>query len=251
VGIFDIECIAQYSQNTRERLRNLQVDQSERRTMIKAFFFDLDGTLQDTEVLYVKAWQRSYQDKGCLVSHDQASKMVYGRAKDDVYASFHSLFPQAYPEMESIEESLEHHFKTFRKMQDIRIPGSIQLLNQLAEHHPVAIVSGNSRQEVSYAVTELDIGSNLAFFLGCEDYTPGKPDPACFLTAAKRLRILPSECLVFEDSEAGVQAAKSAGMLCIALQRPGTPQQDLSPADHILADLSEYAPTIHGVKDKN
>lgn len=218
--------------------------------MIKAFFFDLDGTLQDTEVLYVKAWRRTYQDKECLVSHDQSSKMVYGRAKDNVYASFRAIFPQAYPDMENIEEPLARHFKTFRKMQDIRIPGSIQLLNRLAEHHPVAIVSGNCRQEVSNAVTELDIGSRLTFFLGCEDYNPGKPDPACFLTAAKRLNIPPSECLVFEDSEAGVRAAKRAGMLCIALQRPGTPQQDLSPADHILADLAQYTPTIHGAKDK-
>jgi len=49
---------------------------------------------------------------------------------------------------------------------------------------------------------------------------------------------------VFEDSEAGVQAAKAAGMTCIALARPGTPRQDLSPADRILGDLAEYSPSL-------
>ena len=44
--------------------------------MIKAFLFDLDGTLQDTEVLYVEAWQRAYQEKDCAVSRDEACAMV-------------------------------------------------------------------------------------------------------------------------------------------------------------------------------
>ncbi len=214
--------------------------------MIKAFLFDLDGTLQDTEVLYVKAWQQAYQEKECLVSHDEACAIVYGRAKDNVYELFRARFPEAYPDLESIEEPLARNFNALRSVRDIRIPGSIELLDRLAEHHPVAIVSGNSRQDVSEAIATLDIGSKLAFFLGCEDYTPGKPDPACFLLAAQRLNIPPWQCLVFEDSEAGVRAAKSAGMTCIALNRPGTLNRDLSPADHILADLAEYTPTVHG-----
>jgi beta-phosphoglucomutase-like phosphatase (HAD superfamily) len=214
--------------------------------MIKAFLFDLDGTLQDTEVLYVKAWQRAYQDRDCLVSHDEACEIVYGRAKDEVYELFRSRIPQAYPDLESIEEPLARHFNALCSMQDIRIPGSIELLDRLAEKYPVAIVSGNSRRKVSEAITTLDIGAKVAFFLGCEDYTPGKPDPACFLLAAQQLHIPPSQCLVFEDSEAGVRAAKEADMTCIALNRPGTPNRDLSQADHILANLAEYNPTVHG-----
>jgi len=214
--------------------------------MIKAFFFDLDGTLQDTEVLYVEAWQRAYEEKGCSVSHEEACATVYGRAKDEVYASFAARFPEAYPTPDSLEEPLARHFQKLRVARDVGIPGSIELLDRLAEHYPVAIVSGNSRQEVAEAMATLGIGSKLAFFLGCEDYAPGKPDPACFLLAARRLELPPRECLVFEDSAAGVRAAKAAGMTCIALQRPGAPHQDLSPADRVLGDLADYSlSTVH------
>jgi sugar-phosphatase len=218
--------------------------------MIKAFLFDLDGTLQDTEVLYVKAWQSAYLDKGCAISNNEACEIVYGRAKDDVYKLFHARFPQAYPDLQSIEEPLARHFNALRSMQDIRIPGSLELLDRLSEKYPVAIVSGNSRQDISEAIEMLNIGDKLAFFLGCEDYTSGKPDPACFLLAAERLNIPPSQCLVFEDSEAGVWAAKNAGMTCIALNLPGTPNRDLSQADHILTDLAEYNPKTHSQEYK-
>jgi len=169
--------------------------------MIKAFLFDLDGTLQYTEVLYVKAWQSAYREKGCSVSDDQACEIVYGRAKDEVYKLFHGCFPEAYPNLESIQEVLANHFNTLRSMQDIRILESIELLNRLSEKYSVAIVSGNSRQDIFEAVEMLNIGEKLAFFLGCEDYAPGKPHPACFLLAADKLNIPPSRCMVFEDSE--------------------------------------------------
>lgn len=217
--------------------------------MIRAYLFDLDGTLQDTEVLYVDAWRQAYEEKGCAVSHDEACAMVYGRAKDDVYASFRTRFPEAYPTLDSLENPLASHFDDLRSTRDIRIPSSIELLNRLADRFPVAIVSGNSRNDIAEAVDHLQIGSKLAFYLGCEDYTPGKPAPACFLLAAERLQIPPAGCVVFEDSEAGVRAAKAAGMTCIALARPGTPQQDLSPADRILADLAQYEPTQYEPTD--
>ena len=63
--------------------------------------------------------------------------------------------------------------------------------------------------------------------------------PACFLLGAERLGLPPSECLVFEDSTAGIRAAKAAGMVCVALQRPGRPPQDTRRADEVLADLAE------------
>jgi sugar-phosphatase len=141
-----------------------------------------------------------------------------------------------------LESSLASRFLELRNTRDIRIPSSIELLNRLANRYPVAIVSGNSRDDVAEAVDHLQIGSKLAFYLGCEDYAPGKPAPACFLLAADRLQLPPAECVVFEDSAAGVRAAKAAGMTCIALARPGMPQQDLSSADRVLADLAEYDP---------
>ena len=129
---------------------------------------------------------------------------------------------------------------TIFTFQDSKIGSSVDLLKRLSLHYPVAIVSGSPRDGVERHIDFLSLKETIAFFLGNEDYAPGKPDPACYLMASKRLEIPPKHCLVFEDSSAGVQAAKAAGMFCIALKRPGMPDQDLSMADQILDDLAGF-----------
>ena len=86
------------------------------------------------------------------------------------------------------------------------------------------------------------VGPLLSFSIAAEDYTRGKPDPECFLLAARRLAVPPAQCMVFEDSAAGVRAAKAAGMACVALVREGRPRQDVSAADLVVRDLTDFDP---------
>jgi len=123
---------------------------------------------------------------------------------------------------------------------DVQIAGSVKLLVRLAAEHPVAIVSGSPREDIADSIALMGIGPFVHFFLGAEDYHPGKPDPACFLLAAQRMQVDPSACLVFEDSAAGVRAAKAAGMSCVALARPDAPRQDVATADLVLDDLGKF-----------
>ena len=104
----------------------------------------------------------------------------------------------------------------------------------------MCIVSGNGRRDVAEAVAYLGIEKYIRFFLGCEDYSPGKPDPSGFLLAASRVDVSPRQCLVFEDSGVGVQAAKKAGMACVALWRRKAPARELSEADEVLEDLAQF-----------
>ncbi len=87
----------------------------------------------------------------------------------------------------------------------------------------------------------LEAEPHVRFVLGAEDYAPGKPSPAGFLEGARRLGVPPQECLVFEDSAAGIAAARAAGMRCVALDRPGAYPQDLSAADWVLSDLAQFS----------
>ena len=102
-------------------------------------------------------------------------------------AALHARFPGVYPTPESLETPLQRHFLALRSERDVRIHGSIDLLTRLADRYPVAIVSGNARRDVAEAIKFLKIGARVAFYLGCEDYSPGKPDPACFRLAAECL----------------------------------------------------------------
>ena len=208
--------------------------------MIDAILFDLDGTLQDSEVLYVEAWKQMYREKGCEVSQAMALDLVYGLANGEIYAGFEQLFPGAYADLVDALEGLKKHFAIVKDGRDVSIHSSIALLRDLSRNRPICIVSGSERQHIAEAVAQLELGDNIEFFIGREDYAHGKPDPACYLLAAERLGVAPWRCLVFEDSTVGVGAAKRAGMHCVALSRPGTPQQDISAADLVLADLADF-----------
>jgi mannitol-1-/sugar-/sorbitol-6-phosphatase len=212
------------------------------RPQIRAFLFDLDGTLRDSEVLYVDAVWAALLKRSQPIARDAALELVYGRAWTDIYEEVAGRFPRAYENIEEMGIVVREIFDGLAARRDIRIPGSIQLLKRLAQTYPVAVVSGAPRVDVGQALESMGIASNVRFFLGTEDYSPGKPDPICYLTAAGKLGVLPETCVVFEDSSAGIAAAKRAGMYCVALRREDAPPQDVALADAVLGDLAEFDP---------
>ena len=215
--------------------------------MIRAVIFDLDGTLIDSEILRSKAVERYVASRGLSVTEAYAHEVVFGRAWSDIVGRLRQDYPSLTEDTGRIERETVRLYEALRGRTDIRIPGSILLLKRLSERFPVAIVSGSTRGQIADAVRMMEIESRLAFVLGSEDYPRGKPDPGCFLMAARRFGVQPGECLVFEDSLAGVRAAKAAGMRCIALRRDGHGANTLGEADEIVDDLARCDLSKHGV----
>ena len=208
--------------------------------MIEACLFDLDGTLIDTEVLWVEAIEIALEQKGAAITRAAVGRLVYGRAWPDIYRDIQRLFPGLYPSRESIEAVTVPVFSRLRERRDVRIHGSIRLLVALSARFPVGLVSGSTNERIVEAMRHLEIESCVRAFVGCDDYEKGKPDPAGFLLGAARLGVRPKACIVFEDSAAGLEAAKRAGMACVALRRENAGEQDLSRADAICEDLADF-----------
>ena len=206
--------------------------------MISAFLFDLDGTLLDSEILWVESIQRALAELGSPISDAQALELVYGRAWRDIRERIHREYPASRDG--DFERHIQRIFDELKAVRDIRIHSSIELLKRLGSHYPVAIVSGSTRSTIAESVRLMGAEPYVRLFVSTEDCVAGKPDPECFLLAARRLGVAPESCLVFEDSSAGVRAAKAAGMRCVALRRPERPAQDLSMADEVLEDLSGF-----------
>ncbi|MDA3926432.1 MAG: HAD family phosphatase [Kiritimatiellae bacterium] len=210
--------------------------------MIKAIIFDLDGTLVDTELLWVEAMNNYLKDLGCDCTSKLVLEMVFGHSWVDIYHDITKHFPLT-AEISSEEMALvlsKYHQRLCNEGDDIVIKSSVKVLHQLAEKYPVIVVSGSPRQDIFKNLITAKVDKKVQFVLGAEDYAPGKPSPAGFLKGAEMLGVKPAECIVFEDSQAGVTAAKSAGMHCVALARASAYKQDVSHADLIVSDLSEF-----------
>ncbi len=193
----------------------------------------------DSERLWVAAAEEVLRDAGHPITHEQAVALIYGRAWGDIRAEVLRDYPDSFAGAEDLEERFRVAFDRLRATTDIRIPSSIALLKRLAATHPVAIVSGSSRRTVAQMLALAGVASDVRLIISTEDTPRGKPDPAPYLLAAERLGLPPGDCLAFEDSAAGVRAAKAAGMRVVALQRPGSPRQDLSEADLACPDLAD------------
>ena len=208
--------------------------------MIKAYIFDLDGTLMDSDVLWVKATKKYLDANDCKVTENEVMDIVYGKSWRSVHSSITKRFPQLDISLDEMDRGIYPDFLELRDTADIRIIESVNLLISLSQDYPVCIVSGASRRDIKESAEIMGVENILSFYLGSEDYMYGKPNPDCFLMAADKLGIPPAECLVFEDSTAGVNAAKAAGMHCVALARKHGPRQDVSNADIVLDSLSKF-----------
>ena len=210
---------------------------------VEAFIFDLDGTLVDTELLWAEAMRVYLADRRCECSKETLLHIVFGRSWNDIYRDITSRFPaMAETPSHAMAVGLREYYLRLRQQSDsVVIHSSAELLKRLSRDYPVIVVSGSPHADVVEAIGLIGASQHVRFVLGAEDYSPGKPSPAGFLLGAQRLGVDPGRCLVFEDSCAGVTAAKAAGMWCVALTRACAHPQDLSHADWQLADLADFS----------
>ena len=210
---------------------------------VRAFIFDLDGTLIDSEILWVNAMVAYLADRQCECPRNMMMQIVFGRSWLDIHREITERFPAvaSVPRQQMADELRDYYVEQCKKADSILIPSSVALLKALAKDYPVIVVSGSPRDDVAEAVRLMGAESSVRFVLGAEDYSPGKPSPAGFLMGAQLLEVAPGECVVFEDSWAGVTSAKTAGMMCVALSRPTENPQDLAAADLVLEDLADFS----------
>lgn len=200
--------------------------------MYDAIFFDLDGTLIDTERLAVEAGHHAF---GTLGHHD-AGDLLHSLIGIDMPTAA-GMIRSRYPAIDL--EVLDTHWTAyFDTAMEASIPlksGADTLVHDLASRHAMALVTSSGRDR---ALQKLERSGLLPAFRAVitrEDVTAPKPAPEPYLLAAQMLGVSPDRCLVFEDSEPGAEAAHRAGMRVVQVV-------DVIPASgryahHVAADL--------------
>lgn len=209
--------------------------------MLRAVLFDLDGTLADTERQNAEAVARVLARAGRALS-DEERRFVIGHGWNEIYhhlvgnggvaLGYEELMRAAGVERVRIvgEEGLDV------------LPGAVDTVRRLTSRYASTVVSGSSRAEVEAVLRALGVEHLFPWFLGAEDSARGKPFPDGYLLAATRLEVAPAECLVLEDSTAGIRAARAAGMKVIAVRAGNFAAQPQDEADVVvdtLADVSD------------
>lgn len=235
--------------------------------MLKAFIFDLDGTLVKTERLKALSYEKAARDlrpdlqEGAIL---EAFKDVVGRPRREVAQALLARFdlegPAAArtaefgvstPWQAYVQLRLRHYEEMLANPQVLtanRWPHTNLLLERARAMNCTVALATMSRCEQAYKVLELlGYGDTFAFVATRDDVEHGKPDPEIYQLVANELGLEARTCLVVEDSLSGVQAALAAGMHVVAVATPFTQetlhQSGAIPASHIV-DAPEELPAV-------
>ena len=174
-----------------------------------AYLFDCDGTIVDSMPLHYKAWKQILGEWNCEFSEERfyawggmpiveiisTLNKEYGLSMpvETLAARKESLYFELLPALKPVPEVVEHIFDQHGKI-------------------PLAVVSGSTRDSVVASLTALRLLDRFDALVCAGEYRNSKPHPEAFLLAAEKLGVPPNACLVFEDTDMGIEAATAAGM---------------------------------------
>ena len=199
--------------------------------MYDALFFDLDGTLIDTESLAITAGLAAFAGAGVPVTEGFLHSLI---GTDEPTAATRIRLHRPDADLVEVNSRWSAGFKALVDLGLTLKPGVRDLLDQLS-HLPRALVTSSGRISAHHKLGLVGLGSDFAAVVTLEDVTRAKPAPDPYLLAAERLGVAPARCLVFEDSEPGAEAAHRAG--CTVVQIPDVVAASGRWAHHIAPDL--------------
>ncbi|GGG99412.1 HAD family hydrolase [Silvibacterium dinghuense] len=182
-----------------------------------AFLFDCDGTIVDSMPLHYVAWKRALGEWQC----EFPEQTFYAWGGYPVVKIISLLNEQQGLSM-PVEEVAHRKEQLYYEMLP-QLQGVPEVLEQIHAQHgkiPFAVVSGSTRESVVASLEALGLLDKFEVLVCAGEYTHGKPHPEPFLLAADRLGVEPTACLVFEDTEMGIQAATAAGMKSVKVLQP-------------------------------
>lgn len=188
----------------------------------RAILFDCDGTLLQTSDLHFTAISLAVERQGAHMPRDWY-KALTGLGRQDLFATFARDFEARLDLPRAIGDSIA---QTIARAAEARENPPVAALARLVSGRlPAAVVTNSETAIATALLREAGLLSLFDALFACESAPRPKPAPDLYLAAAARLDVSPPDCLVFEDSDQGILAARAAGMRCIDVREPAWPGQ--------------------------
>lgn len=206
--------------------------------MIEAVIFDLDGVIVDTAHYHYIAWKRLASEFGIILTpqHNELLKGVSRMRSLEIVLELGNI-QLSEAEKEVLADKKNKWFIEY--IESIRpeeiFPGVPALLTNCRNQN-LKVALASSSKNAPRVIELLGVANLFDTMVDGTMITHSKPDPEIFLLAAKKLSVAPDNCLVFEDAEAGVEAALAAGMKCVGV---GSPEQ-LGKANFIVKQTADF-----------
>jgi beta-phosphoglucomutase len=178
-----------------------------------AVAFDFNGTLSDDEPVLLRVYQELFAEQGRPLTRVQYYEHLAGHTDEEMFTRW---LGQADPAL--IAERVDRYIALVSDGSTVD-EDARAAVRFAASRGPVAIVSAALRREIDAVVDAAGIRDAIALIISQDDVANGKPDPECYLKAARQLGCEPPGLLVFEDTDVGLAAAKAAGARVVGLTR--------------------------------
>jgi beta-phosphoglucomutase family hydrolase len=175
----------------------------------KALIFDCDGTLADTLPVHFQTWSTVLQTVGVDISRDWYYKHC-GTSAEEMLQILKDLFGYQFDSESLIAKRQSHYQSLLNTVEEVQAVAEI-----VRSHHqkvPMAVASGGERIVLEATLHNINLHNFFDVIVSIDDVETGKPEPDIFLLASQKLGISPQDCIVYEDTDTGLEAARRAGM---------------------------------------
>lgn len=206
--------------------------------MLNAIIFDMDGVISDTQKLHAQVESEILARFGIKLSPDEITKQYAGVKTNEFFVELLEKQSTPFNIDELMNEKMTKMAEIVSKSVD-EIPGATKLIKGVyADGYKLAIVSSSDKNYVNIVINKLSLADFFEIVIAGDMVKKGKPDPECFLMAARLMEVEPEKCLVIEDGVSGMQAARDAGMECIGLVSDVRKEY---PTENLVSSLSEIS----------
>lgn len=207
---------------------------------IKAFLFDLNGTMIDDMAYHADAWYDILTgDLGAKLTMEEVKKEMYGK-NSEVLTRIFGEGKFSDEEMNKLSVEKEKKYQNAFRPNLKLIPGlEVFLKDAYSRGIKMAVASAAIPFNIDFVLDGLDIRKYFSAVVSADDVKHSKPDPETFVMAADKLGVTPEECLVFEDNPNGVESARRGGMKSVVLTTMHD-EHDFVHLDNILAFVKDY-----------